>query len=62
MRAGNFWQTLLLLGAYLISLHAKPPNHGIELDISWEFDSRTPEGWANATAEVGADVFILKGK
>ena len=25
---------------------------GIELDIGWEFESRTAEGWGNATTEV----------
>ena len=25
---------------------------GIELDVGWEFDSRTSEGWGNATTEV----------
>ena len=45
---------ILLLFSFQVHLHifASTSSHDVELDIGWEFDSRTPEGWGNATSEV----------
>ena len=44
---------LFVFGLPLKSItSAKSASLDIELDIGWEFDSRSTEGWGNATSEV----------